>query len=29
MTNTVTRDGDLVVWRASTIDDPAARAVLE
>lgn len=29
MTNTVTREGDLVIWRATTIDDEAAQAVLD
>jgi hypothetical protein len=29
MTHTVTVDGDEVVWDATTIDDPAARAVLD
>lgn len=29
MTNTVTREGDLVIWHAATIDDEAAQAVLD
>ncbi len=29
MTNTVTREGDLVIWHATTIEDEAARAVLD
>ena len=29
MTNTVSREGDLVIWHATTIDDQAARAVLD
>ena len=29
MTNTVTREGGLVIWHVSTIDDEAARAVLD
>jgi len=29
MTNTVTREGDLVIWQATTIEDEAARAVLD
>ena len=29
MTNTITRDGDLVIWHATTIDDPTARATLD
>ena len=28
MTNTVTREGDLVIWHVTTIDDEAAKAVL-
>ena len=29
MTSTVTREGDLVIWHMSTIDDEAATAVLD
>jgi hypothetical protein len=29
MTNTVTREGDLVIWHVTTIDDAAAHAVLD
>jgi hypothetical protein len=29
MTSTVTRDGDLVIWHVTTIDDEAANAVLD
>lgn len=29
MTNTVTREGDVVTWHVTTIDDEAARAVLD
>jgi hypothetical protein len=29
MTNTVTREGDLVIWQVTTIDDEAAKAVLD